>query len=61
FWAHFSVLHDERMEPAAHPVSPKSPQSSTSICLKITFSGSTDLESISCKINPHRNTAPVKL
>src|ERR1035437_8499202 len=41
FLAHFSVLPDERMERAAHPARHPSPKYSTSICLRITFSGST--------------------
>src|ERR1019366_4937280 len=41
FLAHFTVLPDERMERAAHPARRPRPQYSTSICLRITFSGST--------------------
>src|ERR1035438_3156315 len=41
FLAHFSALHDEPMERDAQLPSPPSPQYSPSICLRITFSGST--------------------
>src|ERR1039457_3906539 len=42
FLAHFSVLPDERMERDAHPARPASPQYSIPMCLRITFSGSTN-------------------
>src|SRR5664280_3502299 len=42
FLAHFSVMPDEHMQRAAHPARPASPQYSTSICLKSSFSGSTN-------------------
>src|ERR1035438_2337563 len=45
FLAHFSVLPDERMERDAHPARPASPQYSIPMCLRITFSGSTNSES----------------
>src|ERR1022692_3505368 len=44
FLAHFSVLPDERMERDAHPARPASPQYSIPMCLRITFSGSTDVD-----------------
>jgi hypothetical protein len=40
--AHFSALHDEGMERTVRPARPTSPNYSTSICLRITFSGSTN-------------------
>src|ERR1035438_3540764 len=43
--AHFSVLPDERMERDAHPARPASPQYSIPMCLRITFSGSTNSDS----------------
>ena len=43
FLARFSVPPDRRMERLARPASPECGQPSTSICLKITFSGSTKL------------------
>src|ERR1035438_3382196 len=45
FLAHFSALPDARMERAAHLARPPGPQYSPSICLRITFSGSTSLVS----------------
>src|ERR1019366_9238747 len=42
FLAHFSVLHDEGMERDTRLPRPPSPKYSTSICLRSTFSGSTN-------------------
>src|ERR1035438_7628709 len=41
FLAHFSVPPAGHLERTAHPAASASPQYSTSICLRITFSGST--------------------
>ena len=43
FLAHFSVSSVGHLERTARPARSQSPQCSTSICLKITFSGSTGL------------------